>query len=72
MFENLENQTPQKENQETSKSKLLKEVLTCWETRPGMKFGYLVASIVKSGKKQLEISDEEFIKLCEEFRIDLP
>ena len=56
----------------TSKSEFLKEILTCWETRPGMKFGYLVASIVKSGKRQLEISDEDFIKLCEEFRADLP
>jgi hypothetical protein len=48
--------------------KVLQEVKECWKLKPELQFGYLIASIIRSGKLQLEISDQDFITKCKEMR----
>ena len=48
--------------------KVVNEVKQCWQANPEWNFGYLIAYIVKSGKLQLEITDEDFILKCKEAR----
>jgi len=59
-------------NNNSSKDELLGELRKTWDMFPDFKFGYLIGYIVRNGKLQLEISDEDFIKKLKEFNEPLP
>lgn len=61
-------------NQTDLKKEILKELEICWRqpTNSNLRFGYMLAAIIRNGQHQIKITDEELLQKIKEFYAELP
>jgi hypothetical protein len=56
----------------STREKVIKELSETWSKYPSLRLGQLLCIVVREGKRQFHITDEELCELLENFRLELP
>jgi len=74
MNTNIDKGPPKADQNQDIKKEILKELEICWRqpTNSNLRFGYMLAAIIRNGQHQIKITDEELLQKVKEFYAEVP